>query len=100
MAVCAAYGIPHSTFAGWDRDDRDKALWWHIHRVETCQSCGTRPEEWDPDRGGDPDAYVATATHCRGCEVRARAEESFNRDKKQYRRGTTITLQRARPEET
>jgi hypothetical protein len=99
MAVCSAYGIPHSAFTSWDRDDRDKALWWHIYKAETCQSCGTRPEEWDESQGGDLHAYVAEPIHCRGCEVRAGADERFERDKKQYRRGTRIELRRSGPEE-
>ncbi len=99
MEYCGPAGIPRSEFLSWDRDDRDAALWWVIYRRESCQSCGTRPEEWDPDRGGDPNAYEATATHCRGCEIRGRAEESLNQNKKQHRRGTTITLRRTRPEE-
>jgi hypothetical protein len=100
MEYCGPAGIARSDFLSWDRDDRDAALWWLIYKREACQSCGTRAEEWNPDLGGDLDAYIAAPTHCRGCEVRARGEEQFNRDRKQYRRGTSIALQRPPSEES
>jgi hypothetical protein len=89
-------GIPHSVFLAWDADDRDKALWWLIHQRGTCPTCGTRPEEWDEDQGGDLHAYVAEPHQCRGCEVLAQGEEWFEQNRKQLRRGTTMRLMRAR----
>lgn len=65
-------------------------MWWLIHQRQTCPNCGTRPEEWKDDK----DAYVPEARHCRGCEVKARADEDFERNRKKYRRGTTIQLRR------
>lgn len=38
-----------------------------LRRRETCQSCGTRRSEWDPEHGGDLHAYSAVRGHCRGC---------------------------------
>ncbi len=77
MAVCAAYGIRHSEFAHWDRDDRDKAVWWEIHRRESCPDCGTRPDEWDPELGGHDYAYVAELSRCHGCVARSAAEKGI-----------------------
>lgn len=75
--MCAAYGMPHSRFASWGRDDRDKAVWWEIHRRETCPSCGTRPDEWDPAKGGHDFAYVAELHQCHGCKTTAAAEKAI-----------------------
>lgn len=97
MAYCAPRGIPHSVFLGravglgepaWLDADRDKAIWWLIHQRLTCSNCGTRAEEWQDD----DHAYVPEAHFCRGCEVKARADDEFERHRKQYRRGTTIQL--------
>lgn len=74
LAVCAQYRIPHSEFLGWSGSDRDKAVWWHLRKSETCTQCGTRPQEWDPERGGRRRAYSAEIHQCEGCVVRQRAE--------------------------
>lgn len=76
MKVCAAYRIPHSEFLGWDSLDRDKAIWFMVREAETCPSCGTREVEWDPEQGGNRQAYGAEIRRCRGCEVKQAAEES------------------------
>lgn len=68
MEVARAYQIPHSQFLSWSKGDRDKALWAHIREQRTCTGCGTRPEEWDPDRGGSRTAYLPTETACPGCQ--------------------------------
>lgn len=72
MRVCAAYGIPHSEFLSWSKTDRDKALWWDIRQRETCQSCGTRAEEWTED----PQAYTWKVDSCPGCEVREAGQKT------------------------
>jgi hypothetical protein len=94
MAVCMRLGLRHSEFTGWDRDDRDKALWFHIHEAQRCPGCGTRPEEWDPACGGDLHAYHMEPVHCRGCEVKAGAESDFERHRREYRRGTELAMRR------
>jgi hypothetical protein len=66
MAVCADYHIPHSVFLSWSQSDRDKAIWWHIRKRETCTSCGTRAEEWKTD----PNAYTWKVESCPGCHAR------------------------------
>ncbi|GLY81834.1 hypothetical protein [Actinoallomurus iriomotensis] len=53
----------------WSQDDRDKAIWTWLRERQTCSSCGTRPDEWDPKRGGDRRAYVAQVEICRGCQA-------------------------------
>lgn len=80
MAVAAGYRVRHSEFLSWDRDDRDKAIWWHLRTQATCPGCGTRAEEWDEARGGHRDAFVAELSRCRGCELRGRAEASVGKD--------------------
>ncbi|WP_017585479.1 hypothetical protein [Nocardiopsis ganjiahuensis] len=62
------YRISHSAFLGWPKRDRDLALWAHIREMETCSGCGTRAEEWDPDRGGSRTAYLPTVSACPGCQ--------------------------------
>jgi hypothetical protein len=77
MAVCAAYGIRHSVFLRWPVGDRDKALWWEIHRREACPQCGTRPDEWDPAKGGHDSAYQGELHKCWGCQAKVDAEKGI-----------------------
>lgn len=96
MAVCDDYKIAHAVFLGWDADDRDKAIWWHVRKAAACRSCGTRPEEWDPESGGDRRAYVATTYTCRGCQqLEARRDALTGKEG----RGVHVTLTRPEPEE-
>jgi hypothetical protein len=99
MEYCGPRGIPHSVFLGrivgptepqWLDADRNKATWWLIHQRQTCPECGTRDEEW----AADEDAYVPAMHFCRGCAVKTRADDEFERKRKQYRRGTTVQLTR------
>lgn len=95
MAYCGPKGIPHSVFLGWDKEDRDRALWWHIRHAETCPNCGTRAEEWDPERGGDFHAYGADFAACRGCEVKARGQDEMDSAPKgEFPRGSYVVLRR------
>lgn len=95
MQVCEKYHIRHSEFLAWSRLDRDKAVWWHVRDRGTCQSCGTRDEEWDEELGGDRFAYVAAVGHCRGCEVKAQAQRELdNAPPGSYRVGSYATLVR------
>lgn len=92
LDYCVPKGLPHSMFLGWDVDDRDKAIWWMIHQRQRCSECGTMPDEWNEARGGDLYAYVSQPHHCRGCEVAAQGNEQLERNRKSYRRGTTMRL--------
>lgn len=65
--VARFYRIPHKEFLGWTKHDRDLALWLHVRETQTCGGCGTRAEEWDPDQGGSPTAYLPTQSVCPGC---------------------------------
>lgn len=94
MAVCAAYGIPHSMFLSWRPTDRDKAVWWHIRQQEACPSCGTRPDEWDPERGGHRHAYIARKKRCYGCEQKQQVEASIDPEKEG--RGVHVVLERGK----
>jgi hypothetical protein len=71
MDYCGAHGIPHSRFLAWDRDDRDKAIVWMIRDRQRCPQCGTRPDEWDRDKGGHDFAYNAELHRCWGCRTKA-----------------------------
>ncbi|MGW0948433.1 hypothetical protein ACWD4O_38580 [Streptomyces sp. NPDC002623] len=74
MALCREYRIPHSLFRGhgdgsWTDLDRRKALAYEDYVTQVCPGCGTRPEEWDEDGGGDEDAYRAVTHRCIGCQL-------------------------------
>ncbi|MFE0640152.1 hypothetical protein [Streptomyces sp. NPDC058877] len=75
MQLCASYGIPHSQYLGadtggrWTALDRAKALAWQAYQRATCDGCGTRMAEWDPELGGDRFAYVPEPVRCVGCEL-------------------------------
>jgi hypothetical protein len=96
MAVCEAYRISHSHFLGgpdeWTQLDRDKAIWWQARQASVCQSCGTRPAEWDETEGGHPHAYKTEIAHCRGCQTRTIADERFEKNRKKHRRGSYVRL--------
>lgn len=68
MAYCGPRGIPLSRFLDWPQADQDAALLWQAHEARRCSSCGTHPDVWDPDAGGDRNALVAEPHFCRGCE--------------------------------
>jgi hypothetical protein len=74
LDVCLAYSIPHSTFLSWPASDRDKAIWHHIRNRQACPGCGTRPEEWDPKKGGHRDAYHPKPVRCPGCVLKDEME--------------------------
>lgn len=76
MTIAEHYRIRHSEFLEWDQLDRDKAIWWHVRKSETCAGCGTREVEWDPDQGGDRLAYGTDIRQCRGCAIKQAAEAS------------------------
>jgi hypothetical protein len=74
MALCREYRIPHSLFRGhgdgtWSDLDRRKALAYEDYLRQVCPGCGTRPEEWDENTGGDEDAYRAVTHRCIGCQL-------------------------------
>jgi hypothetical protein len=93
LMVCRAYQLPHSTFLGWSKDDRDKALWEFARSVEKCPSCRTREAEWaEGDAGGDRNAYRAEKARCRGCEVLEYARETV--DEKRDGKGIYVRLVR------
>lgn len=78
LALCTdVLGISHSHFLGgpalWTDLDRAKARAFREWKADVCNGCGTHRDEWDPGKGGDRDAYVASLTYCQGC---ARLHES------------------------
>jgi hypothetical protein len=83
----------------WPQADQDKALWWFIHEQQACGSCGTRPDEWDEDAGGDPDAYIMEPYLCKGCRVKADGEEWYEKNRKNIPRGTQMRMRRPDPVE-
>lgn len=80
MDYCGPLGIAWDEFLSWPRRSRDAAIIWTQRKRQACPSCGTRPEEWDPDRGGSDVAYAAEVRSCRGCETRASAESQLPKD--------------------
>lgn len=66
---CARQGIPHSRFLSWDKEDQDKMITWVLEQRLTCEKCGTRHDEWDPEKGGDLHAYYAQTFTDFGCKV-------------------------------
>jgi hypothetical protein len=101
MAYCGPRGIPHSVFLGgppgWTPDDRDKALAWQEMQRQTCTSCGTRPEEWDPEDGGDRAAYLYEVVVCPGCEQAERTEAVMHGDHWKSQRGKKVRGRRRPP---
>lgn len=93
--MAAAYRIPHSTFLGWSKSDRDKALWHHVRERSRCDRCGTRADEWDESKGGHRHAYAAELARCRGCEVIESKREAVSKQAKQLGRGIYLRLTRA-----
>jgi hypothetical protein len=92
MEVADHYRIRHSEFLSWSQDDRDKAINYHLWKRAACSTCGTRQEEWDPERGGDRHAYSAVLGHCRGCqEIESKREQMKSGPQI---RGTYLALQR------
>ncbi|BBG01554.1 MULTISPECIES: hypothetical protein [Pseudonocardia] len=98
MDVCEIYQVPHSQFLSWDPDDRDKAVMHQVRKQERCPSCGTHPDDWDPEVGGSVDAYTAKRVHCRGCQETEKANEALEKARQakenRPRRGTSIRLER------
>lgn len=99
MAICETYRISHSHFLGgppvWTQLDRDKAVWHVAWKQALCQQCGTHPDEWDPDKGGDRTAYVAVTVRCTGCASLEQHREALESDRKQQGlRGVRAELRR------
>lgn len=77
MAYCAPRGIPRSAFLAWSQEDRDAALTWQAEQGRRCPSCGTHPDDWDPERGGRRHAYKPDVEQCEGCSASHRGAEMF-----------------------
>jgi hypothetical protein len=94
MAYCGPRGIPWSVFKAWAGEDRDAALWWLIHDRLTCEQCGTRPDEWDPEQGGSRDAYRwKVDDQCPGCAVLAVGQRRVDMAKEgRYHKDARVVL--------
>lgn len=82
----------HSEFLAYSQDDRDKAIWQYVREQRTC-TCGTRPEEWDPEQGGHRHAYFPQITTCPGCVGIERTQQAPEMQGDQAR-GKRISLAR------
>jgi hypothetical protein len=72
MDYCGPRGIPLSAFLTWPDPDQDAALYWQKRERERCGSCGTHPDDWRRQFGGDPHwEWKAKQHYCRGCEIHA-----------------------------
>lgn len=73
LDICERHGISHSHYLGgpqlWTDLDREKVEAYKLWKSEACQKCGTHPDWWDPAKGGDRNAFIATDRRCPGCEV-------------------------------
>lgn len=98
MTVCERYQISHSHFLGgprvWTQSDRDKATWFRLHQAQVCTACGTHPDDWDPEQGGHPQAYVADVERCQGCAVLEEKQHQMENKKDKLRRGERFSLRR------
>ena len=99
MDYCGPKGLAHSRFLGgpdvWTDEDRNKALAWAHQQNCTCGTCGTRPEEWDPAKGGRRDAYEFTASICPGCEHLERTRDEMGSEDWKGQRGKQVKAVRA-----
>lgn len=77
MSYCGPHGIAWSDFLSWSKISRDAAIVWDLRRRQSCGSCGTHPDAWDPARGGHDHAFVAEVRGCRGCETVASAQQQL-----------------------
>lgn len=68
VGYAAERGIPFKEFLAWDEGDQEVALVWLAQKRGVHGGCGTHPDEWDPRRGGDPEAYHAAVLLCPGCQ--------------------------------
>lgn len=73
-------GIPHSEFLSWSEEDQDKALAFMREKATICRDCGTRLDDWDPDKGGHRHAFVGDVQRCPGCELLEQEQENVRRD--------------------
>lgn len=80
MAYCGPHGIAWDEFLGWAKVSRDAAIVWQLRQQQTCKSCGTHPDAWDPERGGHEFAYRAEPRACRGCETVADAQKQIPKE--------------------
>lgn len=96
MDYCGPRGIPHTQFLTWSEDDQQKALWWMARDRQRCTGCGTHPDDWNEDVGGDRFAFVAEERTCPGCRERGPAEEALAKERQQgaAKHGTRVVLVR------
>lgn len=77
----------------WTQQDRDKSIWHARYRAERCSGCGTHPDEWDPAKGGDRQAYAAVESRCAGCAMLEQQQAALSsRAKEDRTRGVRIVL--------
>lgn len=94
MDYCGPRALPRSEFLAWPEEDQDAALWWVVRDRQRCGSCGTHPDDWNPEVGGHKDAYCAEVRTCPGCQRRgvAEAELSKERESGQPKHGAHVVL--------
>lgn len=80
MSYCGPRGIAWGAFLQWDRLSRNAAVAWARRNAETCTSCGTHPDTWDPTRGGSEHALVAVIDACRGCATLQSGQQQLTDD--------------------
>lgn len=82
-----------SAFLRWPQADQDAAIAWHIEDSRRCKSCGTHPDDWDPEAGGHRDAYLPATEVCQGCAKARTGQAMFGSELEQIA-GTRLVLTR------
>lgn len=108
LKYATEHGIPLSIYYGrevspgeavWLPEDRDYVTAYVIEQSLYCPECGTRPDEWDVDVGGRPDAYIAESYRCRGCELREIESALWFREDAADRSGIKVKLVENHPKQ-
>ena len=89
MYLCAeVYHIPFTEWLKWDEGDRQKALAWEIRKRQTCQHCGTKPEDWQAGKR----IYAPKQVPCIGCKELVRANKSVPQSAREWIRVALVRI--------
>lgn len=98
LGLCDRWGIPHSHFLGgpleWSELDRAKALAYVAYESTRCPDCRVREQEWNPDLGGNRDAYIGDSRRCETCRRAEDESENIHTLPEAERKGLKVVLRR------
>jgi len=72
-------------------------MWHHIREAQTCSGCGTRAEEWDPEKGGSKVAYLPTEKVCPGCQRISERQAFLSKTHQHLPGGLKVHLRKHEP---